>query len=124
MAIKPEELADAIAAELEAYSDRVTEDVKASAEKAANFCVDEVRRRSPVLTGDYQKGWRKQVSFENSNEIRFTIHNKTDYQLTHLLEHGHAKRGGGRVEAKKHISIAENETAEMFEKEVMTRLGR
>jgi hypothetical protein len=39
---------------------------------------------------------------------RWIIHNKTDYRKTHLLEHGHAKKNGGRVAAQIHIGPAED----------------
>lgn len=125
MAIKPDDLGKVIAAELQAYANKVSDEVKESAKAAAEFAESELKREgvSPKLTGDYKKGWRSQVTFENSQEIRMTVFNKTNYQLTHLLEHGHAKRGGGRVEAKPHISPTEGKVETMFEREIMTRLG-
>lgn len=124
MSIRTDDLAKAINAELDAYSEKVTEDVKASAKAASKFCLEEIKKNSPVLTGDYRKGWREKTSFENSQEIRQTVYNKTDYQLTHLLEHGHAKRGGGRVEGQPHIAPAEEATEKMFEKDIISRIGR
>lgn len=64
---------------------------------------------SPKLTGDYQKGWRMKKKGK-----KYIVHNATNYQLTHLLEHGHAKRGGGRVEAKIHIAPAEEHAVNDF----------
>ncbi len=42
--------------------------------------------------------------------------------LPHLLEYGHAKRGGGRVQGKVHIEKVERQVVDQFEKEVSTKL--
>lgn len=106
-AIKVDGLADAIERELAAYSRKVTDSLKKEVKQAGKECRQEIRQNSPVLTGSYQRGWRSETAFESKNDIRVVVRNKTDYQLAHLLEYGHAKVNGGRVEGKPHIGPAE-----------------
>ena len=51
--------------------------------------------------------------------VTYTVHSKTQYQLTHLLEYGHAKRGGGRTKAQPHIIKGE----ELAIKELKEKAG-
>lgn len=77
-------------------------------------------------SGKYRKGWR--VTF---NEMRYgieaTVHNKV-YQLTHLLESGHAKFLWGRatgedVQAFPHIANVNDEAQRKLEEEIKRRLS-
>ena len=111
-------LADAIAKELSEYSQDVTDGLKKSVKQVAKECKDEIVQNSPALTGSYKKGWGTKINYEASDDIRVTVRNKTDYQLTHLLEYGHAMPTGGRVEGKPHIRPAEENAAEKLMQKV------
>lgn len=95
-------LAHEIARTLEDYTETVVQKVNAASGEVAKAGVKQLKATSPKRTGSYAKGWT--VKAAGSAKI---IHNRTDYQLTHLLEHGHAKEGGGRVEGIPHIGPTE-----------------
>lgn len=111
-------LAEAIAAELEGYRQEVTDGLKESVRKTSQNTRKKLKNTSPKATGDYSKGWKVKVAHEDREDIRIVIHNKNKPQLTHLLEHGHAKVSGGRVEGKPHIAPAEKAA----EKELMNQV--
>ena len=119
MKINVDGLAEAVVQELKQYSQDITDQLKKDVRQVANECRDEIRDNSPVLTGDYKKGWRTATIYEGVEDIRVSVHNKTDYQLNHLLEDGHAtKDGTGRVEGIPHIAPAEEHAAEKLETRV------
>ena len=92
---------------LETYCSEVAEVVDEALPKVGQDAVKELKQTSPNRTGDYAKGWAKKVEKERLGS-RLIVYNKTRYQLTHLLEKGHAKVGGGFVPGKPHIKPAQD----------------
>lgn len=78
-------------------------------------------------TGKYTKGW--EVTRRSSRIGRITgsesysVHNKSRYQLTHLLQNGHASRNGGRVKAYPHIDTAEGKASDTAIQYIEDNLG-
>lgn len=104
-----QELEITIQKELAAYSDEVAEDIRKEVKAVAKETVSTLKATSPRDTGEYARGWSYRVEFESREDIRVRIYNRTEPQLTHLLEYGHAKTNGGRVEGRPHIRPAEQE---------------
>lgn len=102
-----DKLATEIEAELAKYSQEVAEQIKIDVQEVAKECVAEIKQKSPKRIGKYRRGWRKEVVYESDEDLRIVVHNKTSGQLTHLLEFGHAKVNGGRVDGRPHIGPAE-----------------
>ena len=122
-----ESLAVSISAMLEEYSADVVADMKSEAKEVAKATVKELKATSPVgagSNGHYKDGCTSKVEAENSVSIGIRVYNKKKPGLTHLLEKGHAKRGGGRVEGIPHIAPAEKNAIAEYEKRLKERLSR
>ena len=115
--IKPEQLSQTIQNELEDYARDTTDTVKEAVRNAADYAVKELKATSPKRTGRYARSWRKSQVKETSSELEISVH-AGFYQLTHLLENGHAKRGGGRVRAIPHIKPVEEKTVKKLEEDI------
>lgn len=116
--VKIDELADEINKGLKEYANLATTDIKKAVRKAGNTVRKDIAANAPKDTGTYAKSWSVKKTKETSNSLEVTVHSRNRYQLAHLLENGHAKRGGGRVAARPHIAKAEQSGIEAFEKEV------
>lgn len=104
------------------YKEEVEEGISTAGDKVAKKTVSNLRKNSPKRKkngGAYAKGWR--VSTIKGKRI---IHNKTKYQLTHLLENGHAKVNGGKVDGIPHIKPAEEEAIKEYVSEVKKVIKR
>lgn len=101
------ELAAEVMAELQEYAELVDAEVKKAVRKTASHVKKEISENAPKDKGKYGKSWAAKKVSENSHSLQMIVYSKDRYQLAHLLEKGHAKRGGGRVDGKPHIAPAE-----------------
>ena len=96
------------------YADLADAAMKKAVRKTATAVKNEISANAPVKSGRYKRSWTTKKTKENSHTLEMTVHSKDRYQLAHLLEKGHAKRGGGRVSGKPHIAPAEAHGEEML----------
>lgn len=98
------------------YEEFTVHTVREATQKIAQRSVKTLKsssRGSFGGTGKYAKGWTM-TSEGGRYDTTVTIHNNTP-GLPHLLEHGHAKRGGGRTPGRVHIAPVENKLINDFE---------
>ncbi len=103
---------------LKEYADLATDDLKAAVKKTGNEVRKQIQSTAPKASGKYSKSWSVKTTKESSNGMEVTVYSRNRYQLAHLLEFGHAKRGGGRVAARPHIAAAEQAGIESFEQAI------
>ena len=115
-------MAEAIMDGLREYADFATDSMKTAVKKAGNTVRKEVSANAPRRTGTYAKSWRTRKTRESSNVLEVTVYSPKRYMIAHLVEHGHAKRGGGRVAGKPHIAPAERHGIEQLEREITEAL--
>ena len=116
--VKIDDLAEEVMKGLTEYSKLATSDMKKAVKKAGNEVRREIQANAPKDTGAYAKSWAVKKMKESSEKLEVVVHSKNRYQLTHLLEYGHALRGGGRAKAQPHIAPAEEHGIEGLEKAI------
>ena len=121
--ISIDQMASVIMEGLQDYADLATDDLKAAVKKAGTTVRKQIQATAPSDTGKYAKSWSVKKTKETSNSLEVTVYSKNRYQLAHLLEFGHAKRGGGRVAGRAHIAPAEQAGIEELEKEIERSLN-
>ena len=110
-----DDMASEIMKGLTEYVDLADTEMKKAVKKTATSVKKEISANAPKRTGKYAKSWTAKKTKENSHSLEMTVHSKNRYQLAHLLEKGHAKRGGGRVSGRPHIAPAEENEVQMLE---------
>lgn len=108
--INIEDLAKEIARELAEYTEEIEEEVIKATDDVTKEAIKDLRTTSAHddVSGDYREGWTRK-KFRDST----VVYNKK-HQITHLLEKGHVKRGGGRVPARVHMAPVEEKAVKKF----------
>lgn len=119
-----EKLSAEIEKELTLYSTEVTNGLKKVARKYANELVKRTKATAPDgdrKSGKYRDSIKSKKQSENLNEIKYIWYvdsKNSNYRLTHLLVHGHAKRNGGRTRENHFLRNAVNEVEQEYLKEI------
>lgn len=121
--VSVDQMAAAIGEELEKYRDLAADELKKAVKKAGRKAKSDINESAPVRTGKYAKSWKTKVTAEDSQRIQVTVYSPSRYMIAHLLENGHAKRGGGRVRAIPHIKPAEEHAEEVLLSDLEKALG-
>lgn len=98
--------------------EELEEITKILAKKAAKDLNEASGQFIDTGSSEYNKGWTAKNEHVR-HRARWVIHNKKAPGLAHLLEHGHAKTGGGRVKGKSHIAPIEENLAKDYEENVI-----
>lgn len=120
-----DDMAEAIAETLETYAEDVSDELHEAVKQTTKECVQDIKDKAPKDTGAYKKAWTSKVQFEKHDDIRTVVYAKApEYRKTHLLENGHAKVGGGRVQGFPHIAPAEQKAEEKLVNRVKVGISR
>lgn len=121
--VRTDGMADAIIKGLKEYADASSDAVKKAVKRAGNRVKKEASSNAPERSGRYKRSFTVSRKRETADSLTLVVHSKNRYQLTHLLEKGHAKRGGGRVAAIPHIGPAEEKGVKQLTEEIKRGLG-
>ncbi len=102
-----DELAAQIVLAVQEYTENVSAAIEREIETTADAVLKEIQSSSAWKdqTGKYRPGWTK-TREASGGSLKITVWNRARSWLTWILERGHAKRGGGRVEGRPHIAPA------------------
>lgn len=125
------DLADAMSEIIEEYSDEVIRDLPETTKEAGKKCVKELKsaaKAAGIGGSKYVGSFRSKETRNDSRVTTVTVYS-SQYQLAHLLEHGHIVRNrpGGRIvgtaRAFPHWAPAEEKASDDLEKTIKMKIS-
>lgn len=125
--VRPEQFQKAVMDALAKYGDKVTDILEAETKTAARQAVKTLKGSAPA-GGSYARGWSHKAKKGGAHKLSDAVYNRTDYQLTHLLEKPHSTgryKGGSYPKKKDYtgtIARVEEEFMTQYVEGVMAKL--
>lgn len=109
--------------ELDGYGVEAGLEIEKIVDEVAEEAAKDLQREAPRLTGDYAEAWTYSLGDTKRTRYSKVVYaEKPQYAVSHLLEKGHQKRNGGRVEPRVHIEPVEKAAVKKLEREIRKRL--
>lgn len=107
---------------LHEFSADVTKAAGEAIAEVAKESAKKLKQTSPRRTGKYAAGWTYKVEKGVVTNSATVYGKQNTYPLAHLLENGHAKRGGGRTAPIVHIKPVEEWAIAEVEKRIREKV--
>lgn len=125
--IRPEQFSSALEKVLKEYREEAFEVCEKTAKTTARQATSRLKQTSAVgAQGKYARGWSHKAENKGTYFYTDTVYNRTDYQLTHLLEKPHDTGYGGHYpkynDHTGEIARVEDEFATKFYEGVLGKL--
>ena len=124
--VRLDEFTPAVEELLREYGDEVIKASQDTVEPLMAEGVKKLKAASPKDTGAYRRSWKEKTQMERFGAAGVIYASSPQYRLTHLLEHGHALRRGGRTYGKvkgiEHIAPVNEWVQEEYERRLLLKL--
>lgn len=111
---------------LEQYEEDVQQVANDAIKTVSKEAVQKLKSTSPKKSGRYARGWAKKSVGSHGSIVDIVVYNRTDWQLTHLLNNGHIIRNKygthGRKNGDNHIGKVEQWANQEVESEIERKL--
>lgn len=119
----PEQLPQVIERYMREYGEKAEKAVRKDILSVSKEAQDKLRSTSPRRYGSYAESWSRRIQNGSLGSVTTTLYSRLP-GLPHLLEFGHALRGGGRARAMPHIAPVESWANAEVERKIRQDLSK